>query len=127
MAFRRNGLELWIPRCVAFCECVGSRRFINGQYKPKARDTMRMSPEERQELDDWAEKEYPKSIRRMEASSPFHRIGKYLIIIGILAYASFVIFDISILKPAAIIFLLAGMGMEIFALTKYFKSLSHDN
>ncbi len=88
---------------------------------------MRISPEERKELDDWVEKEYPKSIRRMELSSPFHRIGKYLIIIGILAYASFVIFDISIFKPATIIFLLAGMGVEIFALTKYFKSLSHDN
>ena len=110
MAFRRNGLELWIPRCVAFCGCVGSRRFINGQYKPKARDTMRMSPEERQELDDWAEKEYPKSIRRMEASSPFHRIGKYLIIIGILAYASFVIFDISILSHFFELFWVAQTG-----------------
>lgn len=88
---------------------------------------MRISPEEREELDEWVEKEYTKSIRRMELSSPFHRIGKYLIIIGILAYASFVIFDISIFKPATIIFLLAGMGVEIFALTKYFKSLSHDN
>ena len=54
---------------------------------------MRISTEERKELDEWVEKEYPKSIRRMELSSPFHRIGKYLIIIGILAYASFVIFD----------------------------------
>ena len=127
MAFRRNGLELWILRCVAFCGCVGSRRFINGQYKPKARDTMRMSPEERQELDDWAEKEYPKSIRRMEASSPFHRIGKYFIILGIILYAIFVWTHLYFLKPTAIIFLLAGIGVEIFALIKYFKSLSHDD
>lgn len=88
---------------------------------------MRMSPEEQQELDDWVEKEYPKSIRRMEASSPFHRIGKYFIILGIILYAIFVWTHLYFLKPTAIIFLLAGIGVEIFALIKYFKSLSHDD
>ncbi|MBC8346303.1 MAG: hypothetical protein ISR82_02780 [Candidatus Marinimicrobia bacterium] len=86
-----------------------------------------MTPEEKEEMDDWVEKEYPKSIQRMEVSTPFHRLGKYLIIIGILAYISFVIFEISFLKTGAVLFLLAGMGLEVFALTKYFKTLSNDN
>jgi len=88
---------------------------------------MRRTPEEQKELDDWVEKEYPKSMQRLERSSSFHRIGKYLIILGILAYAAFVIFEISFLKTGAVLFLLAGMGVEIFALTQYFKSLSNDN
>ena len=88
---------------------------------------MRMSPEERKELDDWVEEEYPKSVKRMEVSSPFHRMGKYLIIFGILAYISFVIFEFPLLKYGSILFLLAGMGLEVFALTTYFKSLSNDN
>jgi len=88
---------------------------------------MRMNPEEKKELDDWVEKEYPKSIKRMEQSSPFHRIGKYLIGVGILFYISFILIDISLLKTSAVIFLLAGMGVEVIALTKYFKSLSNDN
>ncbi|HIB27022.1 MAG TPA: hypothetical protein EYO49_05290 [Candidatus Marinimicrobia bacterium] len=86
-----------------------------------------MNPEEKKELDDWVEKEYPKSIKRMEQSSPFHRIGKYLIGVGILFYISFILIDISLLKTSAVIFLLAGMGVEVIALTKYFKSLSNDN
>ncbi len=88
---------------------------------------MRMNPEEKKELDDWVEKEYPKSMKRMEQSSPFHRIGKYLIGVGILFYISFILIDISLLKTSAVIFLLAGMGVEVIALTKYFKSLSNDN
>ncbi|MGY8780723.1 MAG: hypothetical protein ACKVJJ_03570 [Fidelibacterota bacterium] len=88
---------------------------------------MRMTPDERQELDDWVEEEYPKSIRRMEASSPFHRMGKYLIILGIIFYALFVWTHLNYLKPTAIVFLLTGMSVEIFALTKYYKSLSHDD
>ncbi|MEA1880967.1 MAG: hypothetical protein U9N31_00980 [Candidatus Marinimicrobia bacterium] len=88
---------------------------------------MSMTQEEKKELDDWVEKEYPKSIERMEKSSPFHRIGKYLIGLGILAYIAFIIFDISFLKSGAIIFLVAGMGVEITALSKYFKSLSNEN
>ena len=88
---------------------------------------MRMNPEEKKELDDWVEKEYPKSMKRMEQSSPFRRIGKYLIGVGILFYISFILIDISLLKTSAVIFLLAGMGVEVIALTKYFKSLSNDN
>ena len=88
---------------------------------------MRMNPEEKKELDDWVEKEYPKSMKRMEQSIPFHRIGKYLIGVGILFYISFILIDISLLKTSAVIFLLAGMGVEVIALTKYFKSLSNDN
>ena len=88
---------------------------------------MRMNPEEKKELDDWVEKEYPKSMKRMEQSSPFHRIGKYLIGVGILFYISFILIDISLLKTSAVIFLLAGMSVEVIGLTKYFKSLSNDN
>ncbi|MBT3479634.1 MAG: hypothetical protein HOA15_02755 [Candidatus Marinimicrobia bacterium] len=88
---------------------------------------MRKTAEEQKELDDWVENEYPKSIRRMEASSPFHRIGKYFIILGIILYAIFVWTHFYFLKPTAIGFLISGMGVEIFALTKYFKSLSHDD
>ena len=88
---------------------------------------MRMNPEEKKELDDWVQKEYPKSMKRMEQSSPFHRIGKYLIGVGILFYISFILIDISLLKTSAVIFLLAGMSVEVIALTKYFKSLSNDN
>ena len=88
---------------------------------------MRLNTEEKKELDEWVEKEYPKSMKRMEQSSPFHRIGKYLIGIGILFYVSFILIDISLLKTSAVIFLLAGMGVEVIALTKYFKSLSNDN
>ncbi|HIB33887.1 MAG TPA: hypothetical protein EYO27_02595 [Candidatus Marinimicrobia bacterium] len=88
---------------------------------------MRLNTEEKKELDEWVEKEYPKSMKRMEQSSPFHRIGKYLIGVGILFYISFILIDISLLKTSAVIFLLAGMGVEVIALTKYFKSLSNDN
>ena len=88
---------------------------------------MRLNAEEKKELDDWVEKEYPKSMKRMEQSIPFHRIGKYLIGVGILFYISFILIDISLLKTSAVIFLLAGMGVEVIALTKYFKSLSNDN
>ena len=88
---------------------------------------MRMTPKEKKELDDWVEMEYPKSIKRMEASSPFHRIGKYCIGAGILLYAIFVWTHINFLKPTAIISLLLGMGIEIVALVQYFKSLSHDD
>jgi hypothetical protein len=88
---------------------------------------MILNTEEKKELDEWVEKEYPKSMKRMEQSSPFHRIGKYLIGVGILFYISFILIDISLLKTSAVIFLLAGMGVEVIALTKYFKSLSNDN
>ena len=88
---------------------------------------MRLNTEEKKELDEWVEKEYPKSMKRMEQSTPFHRIGKYLIGVGILFYISFILIDISLLKTSAVIFLLAGMGVEVIALTKYFKSLSNDN
>ena len=88
---------------------------------------MRMTPEEKKELDDWVQKEYPKSIKRMDASSPFHRIGKYFIGAGILLYALFVWTHLNFLKPTAIVSLLLGMGIEIVALVQYFKSLSHDD
>lgn len=88
---------------------------------------MRMTPEEKKELDDWVEKEYPKSIKRMEASSPFHRMGKYCIVGGILLYALFVWTHLNFLKPTAIVSLLLGMGIEVVALVQYFKSLSHDD
>ena len=47
---------------------------------------MRMSPEEKKELDDWVEKEYPKSMKRIQSSTPFYQIGKFLIGIGVIIY-----------------------------------------
>ena len=88
---------------------------------------MRITGEEKKELDAWIEKEYPKSIRRMEASSPFHQIGKYLILGGIIIYTIYVLTHVNFFKPTAIIFLLGGMLVEIIALIQYFKSLSHDD
>lgn len=88
---------------------------------------MRLTTEEKRELDNWVEKEYPKSKRRMDASSPFHRIGKYLIGGGILLYTIFVWTHISFLKTTAIVLTLFGMAIEIVALFQYFKSLSNEN
>jgi|TARA_B110000240_G_scaffold121998_1_gene136200 hypothetical protein len=88
---------------------------------------MRMSADEKKELDEWVEKEYPKSEKRLEASSPFHQLGKILIGSGILAYIIFALSDISFLKPLAILFLLLGMMIEIIALIKYFRLLSYED
>lgn len=86
-----------------------------------------MSANERKELDEWVEKEYPKSEKRLDASSPFHQLGKILIGSGILTYIIFVLSDISFLKPLSILFLLLGMMIEVIALIKYFRLLSNED
>ncbi|MBT3796164.1 MAG: hypothetical protein HOF97_01395 [Candidatus Marinimicrobia bacterium] len=88
---------------------------------------MRMTANERKELDEWVEKEYPKSEKRLEGSSPFHQLGKFLIGTGILSYIIFALSDISFLKPVAILFLILGMIIESIALIKYFRLLSHED
>ena len=88
---------------------------------------MKMTANERKELDEWVEKEYPKSEKRLEGSSPFHQLGKFLIGSGILSYIIFALSDISFLKPVAILFLILGMIIERFALIKYFRLLSHED
>ena len=88
---------------------------------------MRMTANERKELDEWVEKEYPKSEKRLEGSSPFHQLGKFLIGTGILSYIIFALSDISFLKPLAILFLILGMIIESIALIKYFRLLSHED
>lgn len=88
---------------------------------------MRMSIEEKKELDKWVEEEYPKSLERIKLSDPFHQIGKMLIGFGILSYIIHIIATINFLKIVSIIFLILGMSVEIFALIKYFKSLSNEN
>ena len=87
---------------------------------------MRMSPEEKQELDAWVEKEYPKSMERIDALNPYHRIGKKILFAGIMSYVIFIIVDMLFLKTLSIIFLLVGMLVETFALVAYFKTLSND-
>ncbi len=88
---------------------------------------MRMSPEEKKELDEWVEKEYPISMVRLKDSSPFHQIGKYLILIGIVIYSIYLFFNIYFLFPTSMLFLVVGIMMEIIALMKYYKSLSNEN
>jgi len=88
---------------------------------------MRMTQTEKQELDEWVEKEYPKSAKRLEASSPFHQIGKYLIGSGMILYMIYGISHISFFKPTSIIFLILGMFIEVIALVKYFRSLSYED
>ena len=85
-----------------------------------------MSPEEKQELDDWVEKEYPKSMERIDALNPYHQIGKKILFTGIMSYVIFVMVDMPFLKTLSIIFLLIGMLVETFALVAYFKTLSND-
>jgi len=87
---------------------------------------MRMSPEEKQELDAWVEKEYPKSMERIDALNPYHQIGKKILFTGIMSYVIFVMVDMPFLKTLSIIFLLVGMLVETFALIAYFKTLSND-
>ena len=87
---------------------------------------MRMSPEEKQELDAWVEKEYPKSMERIDALNPYHQIGKKILFTGIMSYVIFVMVDMPFLKTLSIIFLLVGMLVETFALVAYFKTLSND-
>ncbi|MDP6877810.1 MAG: hypothetical protein QGI18_04370 [Candidatus Marinimicrobia bacterium] len=86
-----------------------------------------MSPEEKKELDEWVEKEYPISMVRLKDSSPFHQIGKYLILIGIVIYSIYLFFNIYFLFPTSMLFLVVGIMMEIIALMKYYKSLSNEN
>ena len=88
---------------------------------------MKMTANERKELDEWVEKEYPKSEKRLEGSNPFHQLGKFLIGTGILSYIIFALSDISFLKPVAILFLILGMIIESIALIKYFRLLSHED
>ena len=87
---------------------------------------MRMTPETGQELDAWVEKEYPKSMERIDALNPYHQIGKKVIFAGILTYIVYIAIDFTILKTLSIIFLLLGMLIETFALVAYFNSLSDD-
>ena len=87
---------------------------------------MRMTPDERQELDEWVEKEYPKSMERIDALNPYHQIGKKVIFAGILSYIVFIAIDLALLKTLSVIFLLLGMLIEAFALVAYFRSLSND-
>lgn len=87
---------------------------------------MRMTPDERQELDEWVEKEYPKSMERIDALNPYHQIGKKVIFAGILSYIVFIAIDLALLKMLSVIFLLLGMLIETFALVAYFRSLSND-
>ena len=88
---------------------------------------MRMSPEEKKELDEWVQKQYPISMRRLKLSNPFYEKGKLSILLGILLYALHVFSRIDPLLTASIIFLLVGIVMEIVALVKYYSSLSNEN
>ena len=86
-----------------------------------------MSPEEKKELDDWAKKQYPISMRRLKLSNPFYEKGKLSILLGISLYVLHVFSKIDSLLTASIIFLLLGIVMEIVALVKYYSSLSNEN
>ena len=119
-------MELWLSRSKAYRRCKRGSHLIYSFLSIKSRVSMRMTPEERQELDAWVEKEYPKSMERIDALSPYHRIGKKIIVAGILSYIIFVAMDLAFLKSLSIIFLLLGMLIETFALIAYFKSLSND-
>ena len=88
---------------------------------------MRMSPEEKKELDEWVQKQYPISMRRLKLSNPFYEKGKLSILLGISLYALHVFSKIDPLLTATIIFLLVGIVMEIVALVKYYSSLSNEN
>ena len=88
---------------------------------------MRMSAEEKKELDDWVQKQYPISMRRLKLSNPFYEKGKLSILLGISLYALHVFSRIDPLLTASIIFLLVGIVMEIVALVKYYSSLSNEN
>ena len=88
---------------------------------------MRMSPEEKKELDEWVEKEYPKSMKRIQSSTPFYQIGKFLIGIGVIIYIISAIFTHNPLRIASMVMLLIGMSIEGFALVKYFQSLSNED
>ncbi len=88
---------------------------------------MRMSPEEKRELDEWVEKEYPKSMSRLNSSDPYHRMGKRIIVAGIFSYVLFVVFKVDFFEPLAMILLGLGMVVEVLALIAYFRSLSNEN
>ena len=88
---------------------------------------MRMSPEEKKELDEWVQKQYPISMRRLKLSNPFYEKGKLSILLGISLYALHEFSKIAPLLTASIIFLLVGIVMEIVALVKYYSSLSNEN
>jgi len=88
---------------------------------------MRLTTEEKQELDEWVEKEYPKSMKRIESSTPFYQAGKFLIGIGVILYIASAILSSDILRISSILTLLGGMGIEGLALLKYFKSLSNED
>lgn len=87
---------------------------------------MRMSPEEKRELDEWVEKEYPKSMSRLNSSDPYHRMGKKIIVSGIMSYILFVLFNVNFLEPLSMILLAIGMAVEVIALVAYFRSLSNE-
>ena len=86
-----------------------------------------MSPEEKRELDEWVEKEYPKSMSRLNSSDPYHRLGKRIIVAGIFSYVLFVVLKVDFFEPLAMILLGLGMVVEVLALLAYFRSLSNEN
>ena len=86
-----------------------------------------MSPEEKRELDEWVEKEYPKSMSRLNISDPYHRLGKRIIVAGIFSYVLFVLLKVDFFEPLAMILLGLGMVVEVLALLAYFRSLSNEN
>ena len=74
---------------------------------------MRMTPEEKQELDAWVEKEYPKSMERINTSDPFHRIGKKILATGVLSYILFVLIENRRTLPSQYLFLTEGMNFAL--------------
>ena len=88
---------------------------------------MRLTAEEKQELDEWVEKEYPKSMKRIQSSTLFYQAGKFLIGIGVVLYIASAVLSNDALRVASILTLLGGMCIEGLALFKYFKSLSNED
>ena len=88
---------------------------------------MRLTPKEKQELDDWVEKEYPKSMNRIQSSTPFYQAGKFIIGVGVILYIASAVLSSEALRIASILTLLGGMAIEGLALLNYFKSLSNED
>ena len=80
---------------------------------------MRMSPEEKKELDEWVQKQYPISMRRLKLSNPFYEKGKLSILLGISLYALHVFSKIDPLLTASIIFLFTYFLGFYFSFVNY--------
>ena len=119
-------MEFWFSRSKTHSRRGCRFNLIDNDLSIEPSIEMRMTPEEKQELDAWAEKEYPKSMERIDALNSYHHVGKKILFAGILSYVVFVIIDMPFLKTLSIIFLLLGMLVETFALIAYFKTLSND-